>query len=207
MWSAQVLKASALGALWILCASCGGSRPGVTRPMRRGVVVQGSIQRYPIAGRTMQELGRALRDAQTAEGGYVGHYSARWRYRFRFAPIGQAGCRLMDVRIDLESIIRIPEWSRPEGVADSVATAWQSYIDALDDHEREHERIAVDGAGDLVYALEQLRELSCNQLGVEAERRARQAAETMQDRQARLDRDTRHGATTGATWPPPRRTT
>lgn len=173
--------------------------------MRRGVVITGSIQKYPIQGSTVQELGRALSAAARAESGFVGHYSSRWRYGYRFSPVGTSGCRLTQVRVDLESIIRIPEWQRPEGVADSVAAAWQAYSDALEDHEREHERLAVDGAGDLVHALEQLRELSCDQLRVEAERRGWQASEAMQAAQARLDRETRHGATTGATWPPPRR--
>jgi len=165
----------------------------------------GSTQTYAVTGGTISEIGASLRRSAQAEGGFVGHYEARWRYRYDFSPIGQSGCRLANVRIDLHSTIRIPQWERPAPVADSVAAAWQRYIDALDDHEREHERIAVNVAGDLVYALEQLRELSCEQLRVEAERRAREFSNRMQEAQLQLDRDTRHGAATGAAWPPPAR--
>jgi predicted secreted Zn-dependent protease len=109
---------------------------------------------------------------------------------------------LTGIRIDFESTIRVPEWRKPADAPAELVTAWQSYIAALDDHEREHERIALTMAGDLVQRLERMSDLSCRQLGVDARREAETMSQRMQERQAQFDRDTQHGATQGVRWPP-----
>ncbi len=190
-----------------LAAAC-GPRPGVTRPMPRGVVIQGSTQRFPVVGRTEGEIGASLRAAGVREQGFVGHYHATWRFAYRFvtgtgAMKTSAGCRFAEVRVDLQSVIREPEWQRPEDAPAELATEWQRFSDALDDHEREHEKIAVTLAGDLVRSLEQMRAMSCMELNVEAGREGERMSNKLQEQEARLDLDTRHGTLTGARWPPP----
>jgi predicted secreted Zn-dependent protease len=197
-----------VSAAWAVTACSPG--PGGTRPMPRGVVIQGSTQYFPIAGRTEAEIGAALREAGLREQGFAGHYRASWRHTYRIgggsgAMRSSAGCRITDVRVDLQSVIREPEWQRPPDAPAELAAEWQAFADALDDHEREHEKIAVEAAGDFVRTLEQLREMSCQELSLEATREAERLSDDLQEREARLDRETVHGLATGARWPPPRR--
>jgi predicted secreted Zn-dependent protease len=199
----------AVGAL--AAAACRGPSPGVTRPAPRGVVIQGSIQRYSVAGRTEAEIAASLAEAQRREGGFAGHYRAFWRYNYRYlqnAEVGRgatAGCRIADVRIDLQSIIREPDWQQPPDAPAALVGEWQTFFAALEDHEREHERIAVEAAGSLVETLERMREMDCYQLAAMAEREGRRLSDVMQERQAQLDRDTQHGATMSVRWPPSKR--
>lgn len=176
----------------------------VNRPMPRGVVLQGAFDRFPIEGNTEREIGQSLQAAGVREGGFIGHYSARWRASWRYVEGGvKAGCRLEAVRIDLESRIRIPEWRRPSNAAPELVTKWQTFSTALDNHEREHERIAITMAGDLVRQLERMQDLSCRQLGQDANGAFRELARQMQERENKFDVETRHGIATGVRWPPP----
>ncbi len=185
-------------------AGC-GPRVGVTRPMPRGVIVIGSTQPYPVDGRTALEIGAALASARRGDGrGFVGYHQWRMQWRWRYANTG-SGCRISDVRIEVHSTVRIPEWRRPAGPPAELVDQWERYLAALQDHELQHERIVVEGAGEIVRRLEQLREMSCQTLGVEANREGERLVQELRERSARFDADTRHGGTAGARWPPPAR--
>jgi predicted secreted Zn-dependent protease len=171
--------------------------------MPAGVVVRGSIDRYAVEGATVQAITRSLREARQREGGFAGHYRARFRWTYNLSEAGvRAGCRVTNIRIELESQIRSPEWKKPDGAPEDLVTAWQTYSTALEDHERQHENIAIRAAGDLVQRLQRMSDLSCRQLRLDAQREATAMSQAMQERQAALDTETQHGATTGARWPP-----
>jgi predicted secreted Zn-dependent protease len=185
----------------LACSS--GPRPSVSRPMPAGVVVRGSIDRYSIEGASVQEITRSLREARQREGGFAGHYRARFRWTYNLSEAGiRAGCRVTNIRVELESLIRSPEWKQPSGAAEDLVKAWQTYSTALEDHERQHENIAIRAAGDLVQRLQRLTDLSCRQLRLDVQREGTAMSQAMQERQVALDDETRHGATTGARWPP-----
>ncbi len=202
-----------IGGVAVALATACSPGPGVTRPMPRGVVIQGSTQKYRVVGSTEAEIGASLRAAGVRENGFVGHYQARWRYAYRLSSGGggalhpTAGCRISDVRVDLQSVVREPDWQRTADAPAELAAEWESFAAALDDHERAHEKLAVDLAGDLVRTLEQLRALSCQELSVEANREGERMSARLDEQQARLDQETRHGMLTGARWPPPRHAT
>jgi hypothetical protein len=73
------------------------------RPMPRGVVVQASIERYPVSGATVDQITYALRGALDQEGGFLGHWFVDWRYSYRFGEnvSAKAGCRTQNVRVDM----------------------------------------------------------------------------------------------------------
>ncbi len=197
---------SVVAVLWSLavvaCASAGPATT-VNRPMPRGVVFHGAFDRFPIAGSSEREIGQSLRAAGVREGGFLGHYRASWRWRYQIVEGGaKAGCRFNNVRIDIESAIRIPEWQQPPDAPAQLVTEWQTFNAALDDHEREHERLNIQMAGDLVRRLEQMSDLSCRQLQLDGDRLAKEQVAQMNARQAKFDADTNHGANAGVRWPP-----
>lgn len=173
------------------------------RPMPRGVVVQASIERFPVSGATTDEITQSLRGALDAEGGFLGHWWVGWRYSYRFGDnvSSRAGCRTQNVRVDMQTKIRVPDWKTSSDAPPDVSAAWQKFTLALEDHIREHENIAIRTAGDFVQKLERMTDMSCTQLRLDIEREARSMTDRLQERHRKLDADTRHGAGAGARWP------
>jgi predicted secreted Zn-dependent protease len=174
------------------------------RPMPRGVVVQASIERYPVVGATVDQISYALRGALDQEGGFLGHWSVGWRYSYRFGNnvSAKAGCRTQNVRVDMQTKVRVPDWKTSSEAPPDVASAWEKFTLALENHIREHENIAIRTAGDFVQRLERMTDMSCNQLRLDIEREARSMTDRLQERHRKLDADTRQGAAGGARWPP-----
>lgn len=194
-----------VGVLWGVgaCASTPGMTAAAVAP--RGVRLRSTIDRYPISGRTMEEVTRSLRAAQEAGGGFAAHYYSEWRASYGLTEGGRgSGCRVVGINLELQSRIRVPEWRLAAEAPPELRAAWEQYTLALDNHEREHERIALRLAGDIVRRLEQLRNMSCQQLRVDADRELQALRAQFVERQARFDQETQHGATTGVRWPPPR---
>jgi predicted secreted Zn-dependent protease len=180
-----------------------GAQEIKSRPMPRGVIVQAAVERFPVAGTTIDEITMGMRSAVNAEGGFLGHYSVSWRYNYGMSEQGQkAGCRLQNVRVDMQTRIRIPDWQTAPGATPEATAAWSTFQTAFENHVREHENIAIRTAGDFVQKLERMTDMSCRQLQLDVQREARSSSERMDARQKKLDEDTRHGATEGARWPP-----
>jgi predicted secreted Zn-dependent protease len=192
---------SILLAIPVIAGAQGDPKP---RPMPRGVVVQAGIERYPVSGATVEQITSSLRGALDQEGGFAGHWSVGWRYSYRFGEnvSSKAGCRTQNVRVDMQTKVRVPDWKTSSEAAPDVAAAWEKFTLALEDHIREHENIAIRTAGDLVQRLERMTDMSCNQLRLDIEREARSMSERLQERHRKFDADTRQGASAGARWPP-----
>jgi len=175
-----------------------------SRPMPRGVVVQASIERYPVSGTSLDEITAGLRGALSQEGGFLGHYFVSWRYNYSIGEgvNGKAGCRLANVRVEMQTKVRAPDWKSDPGTPDDVASAWITFSTSFEDHLREHENIAIRTAGDFVQKLERMTDMSCRQLSLDVQREAKSASERLQQRQQKLDADTKNGAAKGARWPP-----
>src|SRR5687768_10779004 len=96
------------------------------RPMPRGVVVQASVERYPVSGATVEEITQSLRGALDQEGGFLGHWSVGWRYSYRFGDgvSSKAGCRTQNVRVEMQTKIRGPDWKVSPEAPSEVAAAW-----------------------------------------------------------------------------------
>lgn len=174
------------------------------RPMPRGVVVQAAMERYPVSGTTTDEITQSLRGALDQEGGFLGHWSVGWRYSYRFGDnvSSKAGCRTQNVRVDMQTKVRVPDWKTSSDAPADVTSAWQKYTLAFEDHIREHENIAIRTAGDFVQKLERMTDMSCNQLRLDIDREARSMTDRLQERHRKFDADSKHGAAAGARWPP-----
>ena len=174
------------------------------RPMPRGVVVQASMERYPVSGTTVDEITQSLRGALDQEGGFLGHWQVGWRYGYRFGDnvSSKAGCRTQNVRVDMQTKVRVPDWKASLETPAEVADAWAKFTLSLEDHIREHENIAIRTAGDFVQKLERMTDMSCNQLRLDIDREARSMTDRLQERHRKLDADSKHGAAAGARWPP-----
>lgn len=190
--------------LLLVAAGAAGAQDPKPRPMPRGVVLQASTERYPVGGSTVEEITAALRGALGAEGGFIGHYAVGWRYSYRMGDgvSSKSGCRLANVRVDMQTRVRVPDWKASADAPPEVAAAWEAFTTSLENHIREHENIAIRTAGDFVQKLERMTDMSCRQLSSDVQREARSNTDRLQERQRKLDLDTREGSQAGARWPP-----
>lgn len=196
---------SMLSLVLVLPTLAGAQGDPKPRPMPRGVVVQASIERYDVSGTTTEEISRSLRGALNEEGGFLGHWFVNWRYSYRLGDnvSAKAGCRTQDVRVDMQTKVRVPDWKTSSEAPADVSAAWKKFSLALEDHIREHENIAIRTAGDFVQKLERMTDMSCTQLRLDIDREARSMTDRLQERHRKLDADSKQGAAAGARWPPP----
>ena len=208
MVGALVFRAASLGAaaLGAACASASGPADDRAPNAPLGVIVDDHVVTYPVRGRTVAEVRRALGSAATGAtltGSYgEEHSSLRWQWNAR-ASVG-LGCELHDVRITVTSSITVPAWVADSAAEPGMAERWAAFDAALRRHERGHEAIAYATAGTLAQSLRHVRSARCADAGIAGNQLGAQAIDALQRAQRQYDDSTGHGRTQGATWPPPR---
>jgi predicted secreted Zn-dependent protease len=193
---------SRAAAILLLVTAC-GPKIHTTIPLPAGVVIVGSTQRYPVVGATASQILRSMRERAPRPGGgsFLGYHSYNLRWAYRMASAGLS-CHFTDVRVEIHTLIQLPEWQRPPDAPAALIEQWNSFSAALDEHERGHERIAVEGAGEMARMLRDVQDMTCSALETEANRRARALSESVRQREVQFDAETQHGVRTGARWPP-----
>ena len=166
-----------------------------------GVVPMLSVERYRVEGSAATEIVRSMAAAARESGGFMGYHTWNLRYSYRTQDSG-GRCRFSNVRIEVSSQMRVPEWQRPPDPPAELVAQWEAFSTALDDHERGHRQIAFDGAGEISRRLRDLQDMSCSSLQVEGDREARRLLAQTGERQRQFDTETQHGTGTGAVWPP-----
>ena len=194
-----------LVAAW-LSAGCGVGATGrrVLPPLPPGVRVHATEDAYEVEGGSVAEIRRSLRTgAPTVRGRSfrgVHRWNVRWRYRYREEG---TGCSLTRITIDLDSSIRLPRWNGRAKADSALVKTWDRYLAALRGHEFGHRALAYRAAREIHRELSRLRGASCPLLGARANELGRSIVKRYNDLSAQYDEETRHGATEGATWPPP----
>jgi predicted secreted Zn-dependent protease len=152
-------------------AAC-GPKLSSSLPMPPGVVPMTAIRRYQVHGSTVAEITRSLRqDRADATQGFVGYHSYRLRWTYRYQGI-RGSCRFTQVRVEVHSAIDAPEWQRPPDAPAELAAQWEQFMTALDEHERGHARIAIEGAGEIARMFQRAQDMSCMTLRTDADREA-----------------------------------
>lgn len=168
--------------------------------------VQTTLRRrtYTVGGGQAQEvLDELMTEGPTVRGeAFFGLTKAEMDIRYLPADVGGA-CELRDVRVRLFLTVTLPQWEAPPGVSPALARDWRTFQRALEQHEREHQRIAEDGADALYRALAGLRRGSCAEAEADGRRRVNRIQIEIEASHRRFDDETGHGRTEGAVWPQP----
>lgn len=186
------------------CASAGApaASPEWTANPRYGVDLRERTVEYEVTGRTLDEVTAALDEAAPRIDGRRFRGATRWnaRWSFRSRPAGLA-CVVEDVAVTLAVTTTVPRWDPTGDPEPGLAERWAAYRAALDRHEAGHRDLAVEAANEVERTLRGVR-APCGALAEEADARARWIVERYRVRNRRYDRETGHGRTQGATWPP-----
>jgi len=182
----------ALLGLLIACASA----PRVDVPrVPPGVQLTSRIDFYDIPGSTVSALRADIMRSgpRIDDRSWAG--STRWyaRWNWQYAREGVNACALRRVRVNLDATMLLPRWTPEDAFDRDVLRWWTEFSGGLAEHERGHVLIAVDGARDIVRALEGMTNSTCDMLGNNANTVARRVVDRVSRRQAEFDRVTQHG--------------
>ncbi|MEM1055936.1 MAG: DUF922 domain-containing protein [Bacteroidota bacterium] len=161
------------------------------------------IESYEVTGTTQGEVLASLRELGPKSGqrDFFGMTETEMSYRYWKTP-GDDGCRLEQIRLDLHVVITLPTWEPPRGTPYELKRDWARFETALRRHEDGHREIAEWGAREVYHALRSLRTPTCDTIDDAGREIAQRLRETSELRQAAFDRQTGHGRTQGAVWPP-----
>lgn len=213
--SYTALTRSALGERW---AGIGATLPDAGADSASGPVVQtidaapggagpvvatSRVSAYPVTGETASEIFESLVAGGPLDGDrrFFGMTEADMGLQYRTAPT-DGSCALVDVRVTLDVVTTLPEWTPPRGVPAALRRDWARFFRALQRHEAEHEALAVRGVEKASEAVRGLRGPSCAAVEAEARRRLQRIEIEIEASHRRYDEQTGHGRTEGAVWPP-----
>lgn len=160
------------------------------------------VNTYPVSGTTQDALLASLRRHGPKSHGhdFFGLTETQMAYRY-WKEMGEDGCRLEQIRVDLNVVITLPRWDAPRQAPYDLRRDWTRFDQSLRRHEDGHREIAEWGAKEIYHALRNLRTPTCETIDAAAQRTAQALREIGERRQATYDRQTGHGRTQNAVWP------
>ena len=158
---------------------------------------------YDVTGESVEEIRASLRrDVHPDVDPYLAIHRWTPTWAFTYEEDGPS-CRIVDVRIDVQSVTIMPRWTAGPDTPAYLRASWQVFIDALDEHERGHQAIAFAAMRAIHKKLVTMRALGCGSMSAKANEAARAIFHDYRERNRRYDIETGHGATQGVAWPPP----
>lgn len=168
------------------------AEPAPTFPGIPGV----TITYYDVTGRTPAAI-RASMNAQrptdSNDGKRVDALS-RWSMRWRWRGDGRGGCDLATTQIDYSATVLLPRLADPAALSAANLARWQLYLAALTRHEDGHLRHAHEQVGTVLAAMRAATCATATEVG-------RATLARIAEHDVAYDRETKHGATQGATFP------
>ena len=174
-----------------------------TDPVLPGIELRREERRYTVQGSTGEDLLQSLRrlGPKDESRSYFGFTEWTMSWEARPTPL-EAGCALERVRVSVQLVTTLPEWTPAGTVADGLVARWERFVTALEDHESRHDELVLQGARVLLRRLRALRTTSCATLRLEAEATHHEVLTAVRTRNREYDDTTRHGVARGAYWPP-----
>lgn len=159
---------------------------------------------YAFSATSEEAIGQALErlGPESGDRTFHGRHFSRWRYRYALARNEEGGCTIDTVRIRLRSVIVMPRLRNVGRVGPELRTRWRRYTEALRRHEEGHRHIARQAMDRMWEDFMAVPPGPCDGFGAVLESIQSDAGDRLDRAQAAYDRETDHGRTEGATWPP-----
>lgn len=158
------------------------------------VIVKERTEYYSISGKSGAELGRAM-----LKGGRgtinkrhaIAATAAKYDIGDADIVVANGRCVVRDVRVTLHLTYYYPRWRGRQHARASLRKAWDQFYAELQRHEKQHGKIARDGARELEAMLKQLSGTTafrCSDFGIFADARLTFLARRIRQRQLAFDR-------------------
>lgn len=159
---------------------------------------------YSVSGATLAELHRSLeqnrpqKDSTNSIHGWT-DWRINWRYRFQETD---DGCRLESFTTKTVITVTLPRWIPPTNATRTLRDTWVRYVNALQQHEFGHGRMALAAAGELHKRIKAIpHEALCDSLKQKIDDLCQRVVDEYKTRDKQYDERTNHGATQGARLP------
>jgi predicted secreted Zn-dependent protease len=161
---------------------------------------------YDVEGATVEEIAQGLRQRGPLTAGERFFARTEWTINAEYVWAERdTGCTVEDPVVRVAITITMPRWRAPRGAPPELQGAWNRFERALEGHEQNHARLATEAAEAVRWELATLRFPHCTNAETRARQRVAAIIETYNERNRLYDRQTQHGVTEGAVWPPRRR--
>ena len=170
-----------------------------------GLHVVAGDSAYRVSGFTYDDIFREMQRSGPGTdeiGVRLGMHLSEWRWSYRYTSAPGGRCRLDEATVLLRSRIVMPEWTNVSTAPPEIARGWRPFLEALRYHEEGHRNRAKSQGIFLWQALLGLEGSDCDELSGIARSTADRVIAEGREAQVAYDRETGHGLTQGAVWPP-----
>lgn len=186
------------GAIAALFAACAGAAE------LEAPDIHDTVEYRDIVGNSQDALAAALKQvgATNASGDHFAA-STRWqlRWNFRVEQHPGASCALASAKTELDIHMTLPRWMPPANAPPALVKRWNTFADALRNHEDGHRDIAVEAARVVTDRVANAQpEKDCGTLKKQLGRIADDTLREYHDKESSYDVTTLHGETQGATF-------
>lgn len=178
--------------------------PDETLPADAGIGVDVSLKyhTYSVFGSSIEELNRSLNVHGVLIRGNRADAVTFSRFETTFQPVyGSSGCGLVP-RVDLNLVIKLPEWEPPAGTSRYLSNQWNQFMWDLEDHELHHAELWIEAARKMAQAINGTpRQPSCTRVKEAARLRLEAVFKKYERLQQEFDRDVGAGVLRGPSLP------
>ena len=150
---------------------------------------------YEVYGITAEDV-RAQLDllGPVDETGHSSHAATHWRISWTWPGYQTPTGDLLSATVTMRAMVVLPRWIPPVGAIPADIEKWNTYLQALAEHEGEHVRLAAEGRDAIELAIK-------NSTPEEADREAYRYLAECRRRNAIFDEVSGHGAAHGLKFP------
>jgi predicted secreted Zn-dependent protease len=179
-----------LAALLTLSAACAGRRQIDLRAAPPGVHLLVDTRYFavdPSQGGDFFARGRQEAGLTDGRSNWAGKTTTYITYTYDLVPSAER-CAIQRTRVRLEANVLLPQWRAPREAPREMVEWWSALSNTISAHEREHVRIAEEGARDLIRSLDAIAAGRCDDLAGLAKAAADRSLAEMQRRQEAFDK-------------------
>jgi predicted secreted Zn-dependent protease len=159
---------------------------------------------YQVTGATAEELRAQMNQlGRTDESGSHWDAYTEWHISWAYPYLAEIGaCTAGPVEVHVEVTMVFPEWDPPAGTSQKLIERWNTFLTALEDHEKGHKEIAIAAGNEVYRAISALVAYrTCDEVEGAADAAAERVLEQYLQREAIYDQESEHGAAQGASFP------
>lgn len=181
--------------------------PQVSDEQRSPVpVVNTYYNYYSVSGNTVLALQSQMQQFGPFNELEERHYAAytswyvEWSYDYAMTD---RGCKITSTEGKVDITFTLPRWDIPPNTPQSLVSAWNQFLTAVQIHENGHVDHGISAGTEILHLLNHLPAYpSCQDLKTAAGAATQQIIQYYNQQDLAYDRETQHGLTQGAIFPP-----